>query len=408
MSNYIVREYNAVIFGSGIQGLLLAKRLLDLGQAVALVEKQDTIAKGASSKNHGWIHQGTTHSLSAVNPVQGKETAQRLQYGHNFFKTYAPDCFDKPWNSSYAVTNDAVRADYARQRWTECDVPFKELTADQYFALEPEINRGAVSYFFEVSDSRLNNRLLLMKLYTEIKNKGALILTEADYEHAGDYAVKINSLQGNYQLHAPLFFYATGADIDNCYRKLTGNKLGVQCFKSHLIFTPQLSRYTMIDIDYSSPIIVNHGNLSAINRSHDEVPADSDDYEVDPAEIKRMLAATYELFPAIKKMTADKIIATACLKPCIPVSKFNPHLSVDASLHEPKPGHFFTLPGKMTAAPYVTDEAIKAAASRLNLGPITPRPYEYSAKQATPRRQPRRPKAQTKRLKTTPHLATKV
>jgi hypothetical protein len=220
---------------------------------------------------------------------------------------------------------------------------------------------------------------LFLKLYTEIKSKGALILTMASYEYASDYEIKVMSEEGDYDLTSPLFLYATGAGMEESYRKFTGESLGVECFKSHMIFTPRLSNYTLIDIDYSSPIIVNHGNISAINRAHDEVLSNSTDTEVDPAEIKRTLASLYELYPKAKKLPSSKIMAIACLKPCIPDNSITPRLLVEASIYEPRPGHMFALPGKMTAAPYVTDEIVKLISPKLNLMPVTPRPYEIQS-----------------------------
>jgi glycerol-3-phosphate dehydrogenase len=369
-------KFDAIVIGSGIQGLLLAKRLLDLGQSVALIEKSSTLAKGATSKNHGWLHQGTTHSLSAKDVAHGKRMAKQLQYGHAFFKSYAPECFDEPLQSTYAVTNSTERADYARKRWADCGVPFKELTAKEYFALEPEINRHALSYFFEVSDSRLNNRLLLMKLYAEIKAKGALILTSAEYEYESGNKILILSESGTYLLESPLFFYATGAGLDDCYRKLTNESLGLQYFKSQMLFMPKVSRNSLIQIDYSSPIVVNHGDLSVVNRSHDDVATINTDYEVNSLEVKRALASVYALSPKAKTIPASKIIAIACLKPSLPSGSAEQSLSVDSYMSEPRKGHFFVLPGKMTSAPYVTDELIKKVAPYLNLSMVTPRPHE--------------------------------
>jgi glycine/D-amino acid oxidase-like deaminating enzyme len=373
-----IKQLDAVVIGSGIQGLLLCKRLLDLGQRVALIERSDTIAKGSSIKNHGWIHQGTTHSLSAKDVPQSQKIAKQLQYGHAFYKTYAPECFAEPLNSSYAITSDANRAAFARERWTAAGVPFRELKADEYFALEPNMNKSAASYFFEISDGRLHNRLLFRKLVAEIEFKQALILTKANYEYLSDYEILVVAGEGNYRLQSPLFFYATGAGTEEAYQKLTGEKLGVKCFKSQLLFMPRVSNFSVINIDYSSPIIVNHGEFSAINRSHDDVLSDGSDPVVNMHEVKLTMSSVYEFFPDAKNLSAASIIPVACLKPCIPSQEDSPHLSVDATSYEPKPGHIFTLPGKMTAAPYVTDELIKATSARLNLLPVSLRPYEFA------------------------------
>ncbi|HXR50002.1 MAG TPA: FAD-dependent oxidoreductase, partial [Verrucomicrobiae bacterium] len=309
---------DAIVIGSGIQGLLLAKRLVDYGQTVAILERASTIAKGSSSKNHGWLHQGTTHSLSAKDTAQAEMIARQLQYGHAFYKSYAPECFDEPILNSYAVTNDANRAEYARRRWQHSNVPFKELSAEEFFRLEPDINRSAVSYFFQVADSRINNRLLFSKLLTELTAKKALILTEANYEYLHDYELLVMAKQGEYTLNAPLFFYATGTGTEAAHQKLMHTSLGVECFKSQLLFMPKVSRHSVIDIDYSSPIIVNHGELSAVNRSHDDVVSDGTEPVVDEQEVERALSSLAALYPNAKKLRREQITAVACLKPCIP------------------------------------------------------------------------------------------
>jgi L-2-hydroxyglutarate oxidase LhgO len=62
-TNYKVISTDAVVVGAGILGLLLAKRLLDFGQQVVLIDKSLTVANGASAMNHGWVHQGSAPSL---------------------------------------------------------------------------------------------------------------------------------------------------------------------------------------------------------------------------------------------------------------------------------------------------------------------------------------------------------
>jgi glycine/D-amino acid oxidase-like deaminating enzyme len=367
---------DAVVIGTGILGLLLAKRLLDLGQTVAIVEKGATIAHGASSKNHGWIHQGTTHALSADSAEQGRETARHLQYGHTFFKSYAPECFDEPFLKSYAITNDIDRAAFARERWAQCGVPFEELTAEEFAEIEPNVRKGAASFFFRVADARLNNRMLFMKLFTEIKKNGAVILTEATYEHTGSNRIQVTTPRGTTNIAATTFLYATGAGIEDSYRKLTGEPLLTRYFKCHMIFLPRFTNVSVIGLDQNSPIVVNHGDIAAVNRAHDEVQTVSGDYRVDPAEIRRSLQTLAELYPAAESISRENMHTVACLKPYIPVDASIRGLRIDATVLEPREGHIFALPGKMTAAPYVADEIIKNIFPRLSLHLVTPRPFD--------------------------------
>lgn len=365
-------KVDAVVVGMGILGLLLAKRLLDLGQTVVVLEKSPTIAHGASIKNHGWLHSGTSHTLSAKDIVQGTDIAKQLQYGHAFFKSYAPECFDEPFKPSYAITKDNGRAMMAREIWSQCGVPYTEIPVEDFLRIEPNIDASQVAAAFQIADGRINNRLMFMKLYAEIKRKGAAILTGASYEYESNNTVHIKSMYGELSVHSPLFFYTTGANLNNSYQKLTGKSLTMEHYKSHLLYLPRITDNSIIGLDDDSPIIVNHDGVSVVNRPHDQVLSMNGDYRVDEAEVNRTLALLVRAYPGAATLSRDDIKAAACLKPSVSESGF----SVDFSVHQPLPGHIFALPGKMTAAPYVADKLISQISSQLNLNPITPRPFD--------------------------------
>lgn len=365
-------KVDAVVVGMGILGLLFAKRLLDLGQTVVVVEKSPTIANGASIKNHGWLHQGTSHTLSAQDMVQGNEIARHLQYGHAFFKSYAPECFDEPFKPTYAITKDNGRAMMAREIWTQCGVPFTEVPVEDFLRAEPGIEPSRVAAAFQIADSQINNRMLFMKLYAEIKQKGAAILTGASYEYEATNTIRVNSMYGELRVKSPLFFYATGANVNNSYQKLTGKSLNMHHYKSHLLYMPRITNHSIIGLDDDSPIVVNHDDVSVVNRPHDQVLSMNGDYRVDEAEISRALAMLVHAHPNAAKLSRDDIKTAACLKPTVSDSGF----SINASVHQPMPGHVFALPGKMTAAPYVADMVIRSVSSKLNLNPISPRPFD--------------------------------
>lgn len=380
MNNNLVKV-DAVVVGAGIMGLMLAKRLLDFGQTVAVIEKSPTIAYGSSSKNHGWVHQGTTHALSASSLAEAKQTTQQLQYGYRFFKAYAPEAFDEPFTSTYAVTKNAIQADRAREIWKTCGVPFEELTREQFAEIEPGISDEHAAFFFRVADGRINNRLLFMKLLTEIKRKGALVLSGATYDYTAIDTIRTVTEYGTTHVSAPLFFYATGAHLDESYTKLMGKPLGLTCYKSHLLYMPRITHASVIGLDADSPIIINHGDVSVVNRPHDEQSSQPGDYAVDHEEIRRSLAVLQDSYPVAKTIPMSQIQVAACLKPNIPAEHDDDGLHINISTYQPIPGHIFALPGKMTAAPYVADSLVRLVAPKLNLSPVTPRPFDVSVPQ---------------------------
>ena len=54
-----MKHFDVAITGAGVTGVLLAMKLAALGLAVILVELQDKIAGGPSTRNEGWLHNGT-------------------------------------------------------------------------------------------------------------------------------------------------------------------------------------------------------------------------------------------------------------------------------------------------------------------------------------------------------------
>lgn len=45
-------QVDAAVVGMGVLGLIIAKRLVDFGQRVAVIEQSPTLADGPSIKNH--------------------------------------------------------------------------------------------------------------------------------------------------------------------------------------------------------------------------------------------------------------------------------------------------------------------------------------------------------------------
>lgn len=373
-----VHEVDATVVGMGVLGLMIAKRLVDFGQRVAVIEQSSTLADGPSIKNHGWLHTGTAHSLSVADPTKARALVDKLQYGHRFFTSYAPECLAEPFIPTYAVTRDPLVAERARETWGRHGVPHKELNADQFSEVEPGIDPTAASFFFRAGDSRINNRLLFAKLFTDIRRGGAVALTGARYEYEDNQTIRVSSAEGESRVVSPLYFYATGTGLGNSYEKLTGESLGMEWWKSHLLFLPRITNVSVIHLDRNSPIIINHGNVSVVNRSYDEVPVTSLDSTIDREEVERAFEVVSSHYPRAYEYAAD-VRAVACLKPHIksdgPVARHD----VGEVIFQPREGHLFALPGKMTEAPYVADSLVQSVHENINLSPISQRPIETAA-----------------------------
>ncbi|HUD11158.1 MAG TPA: FAD-dependent oxidoreductase [Candidatus Saccharimonadia bacterium] len=376
-NNYKVISADAVVVGAGILGLLLAKRLLDFGQKVILIDKSLTVANGASAMNHGWVHQGSAPSLTANNKEHARSIVKKLQYGHTFYKTYAPECFDEPFDSTYAVTANPAKAARAREIWPHTGLDFDELSTEEFAQVDSTMDPEAAKFYFRVPESRINNRLLLLKLFTDVRNRGGIVFMGADYEYEGEHEIRITAQQETWRVRSQMFFYSTGINLNDSYHKFTGRPLGIQYCKSHLLYLPRFTNASAIGLDPGTPIVINHGNVSVVNRSYDEVPASSNtDLALDPTEVERSLEVLYKHYPEARRLRPHTVTSKAFLKPFFTKAQGAGRHSADQSVFEPRPGHIFALPGKMTAAPYVADQIIHKAVPALNLTAVTGRPFD--------------------------------
>ena len=73
--------FDTVIIGAGVVGGMVARELTRLGQRVAIVERTDDVATGASRANSGIVHAGydaKTGSLKAKLNVRGSAMMEAL------------------------------------------------------------------------------------------------------------------------------------------------------------------------------------------------------------------------------------------------------------------------------------------------------------------------------------------
>ena len=367
---------DTVVVGSGITGLLLAKKLTDLGQRVVLLDENENLAYGASIKNHGWLHKGTVHAVSVKDKDQAKSIVQKLIYGHEFISSYARECIENPFEPVYVCTQDGNLAQSAVELWQEFEVGYQQISRKKFYELDSGINPQLPLSFFQSSDLRINNRILFQKLLTDIKSKGGSVLSGATYMHTEEDKVSISSQGKGFDIQANTFVYCTGAKLGQSYERLTGFNLNLTFWKSHLLLLPRFSPFSLVSLDRDGPIIINHREASVVNKGYDEVQVSYPDYSVDPKQINLTVDSLANFYPAIKDACQNPNYI-ACIKPSVNIFDQTRH-SVDSQVVEPVRGHYFVLPGKMTEAPYVVDELIHTLYNRLDFSEIAQRPIDSS------------------------------
>ncbi len=381
-----VYRADVVVFGSGVMGLLLAKKLGDLGQNVVVVEKTPTVAHEASIKNHGWLHRGSAHAVSIRDPDQAKSVVKKLIYGHEYIRSYSPECVEDPFEPIFVLTLDPETASRAVETWKDLEVFNREISKEHFSELDSNIRRDLDYFVFQTQDLRINNRILFQRLVTDIRERGGLVLTGSSYTRDDFDQVRVSSSRKNLTINSEVFVYCTGNNIAEDYQKLTGQELNISFWKSHLLLVPQVGPYSVVSLDRNMPIIINHGELSVVNRAYDEAEFNRLDLTLEEEQVRLAYESLCYLYPAASSLQ-DQLEAVACAKPTIRLEGQGRH-SVSSQIFEPIQNHYFVLPGKMTEAPYVADEVIQHIYSKLDFEEITQRPVDRFDRQKARGEQP--------------------
>lgn len=367
-------QADAVVFGAGVMGMLVAKKLTDLGQRVVLVEKSPTLAKGASTKNHGWLHRGTAHAISIKDKNEARAVVSKLIYGYEYLKSYAWECVEDPFEPFFTITQDEQLADRAAKIWDELDVLYEEVPRQRLLDADPAISKKVQLHAFQTKDLRINSRILYQKLLTDIQSRGGIVMYDTSYAYANEETVEIQSREERMAVSANVFIYSPGVQIQEAFEKLTNQHLTITLWKSHLLLVPRVSKFSMVSLDRNQPIIINHGEVSVVNRAYDEYQSNSLDQTVDPEEVDRTFESLCNLYPQVRTV-GGKLKSISCSKPALNGIE-GQRYSVDSQIFEPIPHHYFVLPGKMTEAPYVADELLHHIYPTLDFSAVTQRPID--------------------------------
>ena len=151
---------DVLLVGGGIAGLMAAHKLSDLGLRVSLIEKQQTLASGPSTRNEGWLHRGTYHASSIRNRAAAIQVARRCIYGHEQLQRFAPEAVEDASIPSLALMRDEASIPEAISRWNEANVHYRAISHAEAKKIVPEASFESASGIFQVADASLNTRIL--------------------------------------------------------------------------------------------------------------------------------------------------------------------------------------------------------------------------------------------------------
>jgi glycine/D-amino acid oxidase-like deaminating enzyme len=72
-----LKNTDIVVVGAGITGLLAARGFARLGISVTVIEQDNNLSSGATTRNEGWLHHGTYHAVSISDRTVAMSVAKR-------------------------------------------------------------------------------------------------------------------------------------------------------------------------------------------------------------------------------------------------------------------------------------------------------------------------------------------
>jgi glycine/D-amino acid oxidase-like deaminating enzyme len=342
---------DVTVVGGGIAGLWSAKELIDQGLTVNVVEKSDTLADGATTRNEGWLHAGTYHSVAIENEDEIVPVTTNTRRSHEAIVSFAPESIDHA--PTFAVTLSDELAHKAVSRWEQTGVGFQEVSKRE-IPDASRIDTERLSAAFRVDDKSVNSRVLCQKLAHYVFEHGGKFFLGADFVPSGDNTAEVVQGDDRHTLASSRFLITAGTGIKEIVESVTGQELPMRFFKAHLLVLPRLTTDNYFHLEAGEAGLMNHDNTSVVGINRDGIELTTPDRTVVQEKKKLIYDALARLLPSVVQypINSASVMAVACSKPDV-TGGFGETQSLDVNVFEPAPNYVCALPGKMTMAPYL-------------------------------------------------------
>jgi L-2-hydroxyglutarate oxidase LhgO len=168
------------VIGAGVVGLAVAREMANRGNETLVLEREDHIGSGISSRNSGVIHAGIyypTGSLKARLCVRGKE----LLYEHCRINDIPHRQVGKLLVATSPSQLDKLGA-IARQAKLNGVTDLLPLSSSEAHTLEPEVRCSAA--YLSPSTGIVDVHELMMSLHANLEYQGGAVLTNAQFIEA--------------------------------------------------------------------------------------------------------------------------------------------------------------------------------------------------------------------------------
>ncbi len=346
---------DATVVGGGVAGLWSAKELVDQGLAVDVIEKTSSLANGPTTRNEGWLHAGTYHSVAVYDEGDARQVTERTVYGHDAILSFAPESVEH--GPSFAVFAEEDLVQTALRRWGQFNIPHQEVSPSR-FAVDG-LDIGRIKGAFAVRDQSVNSRVIVGKLADYILNNGGRIFTGANLSPTGNTTADVEIDGERHQFSSDVFLVTAGVGTKKVFEDITGKPFPMRYFKSHLTVVPRISRDNIFYMDPLEAGLMSHGDATIVGINREAVEVEVPEYSVLVDKAQLVHSALLHMMPAVGRSALSRALDVACVKADVADDVFR-YQSPDPTqvlqdlnikVFEPVEGWVCAIPGKMTEAP---------------------------------------------------------
>lgn len=352
---------DVVVIGGGIAGLFITYKLSMLGINVLLVENQDILCAGPSTRNGGKLHRGTFHSALINDEKRALQTARRCIYGYDQIKSFAPETIDSESMPNYAVIQGDAFAKRALKRWKEIDVFYKEISYTKFSKIIPGVEKSYAKHIFQVLDAPINYKMLYQKLVYLSEKNGAQFLLGANLvpegKESNKASITIGQSSEKVEVAADYFVYTSGYNSKEILAKYFPNTVELRLWKNHSLIFPRFTHNGFFSIEPGLPSVMPQGSYSIVCQSQEDTLMEKPNFDVNTTTTDGIFQSLVNVMPSVEKYR-NVYKPVACMKPDV-ISSQDPSRSVNVEIHSLSPYHFLALPGKATEVPYLADEFVR-------------------------------------------------
>lgn len=353
---------DVTVVGAGIAGLWEAKELIDQGLVVDVLEKDPELANGPTTKNEGWAHAGTYHSVAVYDEEDARRVTERTVYGYEAILGFAPESVEQ--DASVAIFAEEELIHTALRRWHDFDIAHQQMPKDRLADEGLDVSRIAAA--FGVRDKSINPRVVVAKLADYILDNGGRIFTGANVVPIDGAAADVTIGGERHRFRADAFLVSAGVGTKQVFEDLMGTPFPMRYFKSHLAVVPRLTRDNIFYMDPLEAGLMSHGGATVVGINREAVEVAVPDFEVLPDKANLVHTALLRMMPEAGRMALATAVDVDCVKADIADDVFKRQSSdttwvlqdLNIKVFEPVPGWVCAIPGKMTEAPALSRAAV--------------------------------------------------